>query len=100
MLVLVLSSPMSLMKRLSMSGKKSSSGKMSSWWASVMKPVVAQSAPPKPYRPSPVQDSKQRGSGGLLSRSVVHATGRDGEELGSAVLWNLWQEMVLCYMSN
>jgi hypothetical protein len=43
-------------KRLSMSGKKSSLGKTSSSWASVMKnsSVVAQSAPQKPYRLSPV----------------------------------------------
>ena len=48
----------------------------------------ADSAPQKPYRPSPVQDSKQRGLGGLLSRLAVHAARRDGKDLGSAVLWN------------
>ena len=42
------------------------------------------SAPQKPYRPSPVQDSKQRGSGGLLSQLTVHATRRDGEDLKTA----------------
>jgi hypothetical protein len=47
---------------LSMSGKKSSLGKTSSSWASVMKKpsVVTQSAPQKPYRLSPVQDRKRR----------------------------------------
>jgi hypothetical protein len=40
----------------------------------------ADSAPQKPYRPSPVQDSKKRGFGGLLSRIAVHAARRDGEE--------------------
>jgi len=48
----------------------------------------AGSAPQKPYHPSPVQDSKQRGLGGLLSQLVVHAARWDGEDLGSAVLWN------------
>jgi hypothetical protein len=65
-----------------MSGKKSSLGKTSSSWASVMNnsPVVAQSAPQKPYRLSPIQDHKRRGSGGLLSRLAVHAARRDGED--------------------
>jgi hypothetical protein len=74
-----------------MSGKKSSLGKASSSWASVMKKpsVVAQSAPQKPYRLSLVQDRKRRGSGGLLSRLAVHAARRDGEDgRGSAVLRN------------
>ena len=57
------------------------------------KSVVAQSAPQKPYHPSPVQDSKRCGFGGLLSRPAVHAASRDGEERSSsAVLRNLWRE--------
>ena len=64
-----------------MSGKKSSSGKNSSESVMTMKPVVAQSAPQKPYRRSPVQDHKRRGFGGLLSRLAVHAARRDGEDL-------------------
>jgi hypothetical protein len=65
-----------------MLGKKSSLGKTSSSWASVMKnsSVVAQSAPQKPYRLSPIQDRKRRGSGGLLSLLTVHAARRDGED--------------------
>jgi hypothetical protein len=44
------------LKRLSMSGKKSSLKKTSSSWASVMNKwsVVAQNAPQKPYRFSPI----------------------------------------------
>jgi hypothetical protein len=55
-----------------MSRKKSSLGKTSSSWASVMKNslVVAQSAPQKPYRLSPVQDRKRRGSRGLLEKNM------------------------------
>jgi hypothetical protein len=74
-----------------MSGKKSSLGKTSSSWASVMKnsSVVVQSAPQKPYRLSPIQDRKRWGSGGLLSWLAVHAARRDGEDCrGNAVLWN------------
>src|SRR3954466_12876923 len=57
------------------------------------KSVVARSAPQKPYHPSPVQDSKRCGFGGLLSRPAVHAASRDGEDRsGSAVLRNLWHE--------
>jgi hypothetical protein len=78
-------------KRLSMSGKKSSLGKTSSSWASVMKnsSVVAQSAPQKPYHLSPIQDHKRWDSGGLLSRLAVH-TARQKEEdgRGSVLLWN------------
>ena len=56
-------------------------------------PVVAQSAPQKPYHPSPVQDSKSTVFGGLLSRPAVHAASRDGEDRSSsAVLRNLWRE--------
>jgi hypothetical protein len=75
-----------------MSGKKSLLGKTSSSWASVMKnsPVVAQSAPQKPYRLSPVQDHKRRGSEGLLSRLAVHAARRDGEDCEAVV--------VVCYV--
>jgi hypothetical protein len=82
-----------------MSGKKSSLGKTSSSWASVMKKpsVVAQSAPQKPYRLSPIQDRKRRGSGGLLSRLAVHAARRDGEDgRGSAVLRNEEAMDVVC----
>jgi hypothetical protein len=51
--------------------------------------IVAQSGPQKSYHPSPVEDSKRLGFGGLLSRPVVHATSQDGKEPGSsAVLWN------------
>jgi hypothetical protein len=86
-------------KRLSMSGKNSSLGKTSSSWASVMKKisVVAQSAPQKPYRLSPVQDRKRRGSRGLLSRLAVHAARQDGEDgRGSAVLKNEEAVDVVC----
>lgn len=89
-------------KRLSTSGKKSSSGKWSSVsGVSVMnRSVVAQSAPQKPYHPSPVQDSKRRGFGGLLSRPAVHAASRDGEEpYNSAVRWNSVAEEALCCVS-
>ena len=56
-------------------------------------PVVALSAPQKPYHPSPVQDSKRCGFGGLLSRPAVHAASRDEEDRSSsAVLRNLWRE--------
>jgi hypothetical protein len=78
-------------KRLSMSGKKSSLGKTSSSWASVIKKpsIVAQSAPQKPYRLSPVHDRKRWGSKGLLSRLAVHTARQDGEDgRGSAVLRN------------
>jgi hypothetical protein len=78
-------------KKLTMSGKKSLLGKTSSSWASVMKKpsVVAQSAPQKPYRLSPIQDRKRRGSGGLLSQLAVHAARQDGEDgRGSEVLRN------------
>ena len=52
----------------------------------------ADSAPQKPYRPSPVQDSKQRGLGGLLSRLAMHVARRDGEEWSSSArLWN-WRQ--------
>ena len=47
-------------------------------------PVVAQSAPQKPYHPSPVQDSKRCGFGGLLSRPAVHAASRDEEDSSSS----------------
>ena len=57
------------------------------------KSVVVQSAPRKPYHPSPVQDSKRCGFGGLLSRAAVHAANRDGENhSSSAVLRNRWRE--------
>ena len=59
------------------------------------KSVVAQSAPQKPYHPSPVHDEevKRCGFGGLLSRPAVHAASRDEEERSSsAVLRNLWRE--------
>ena len=56
-------------------------------------PVVAQSAPQKPYHPSPVQDSKRYSFGGLLSRPAVHAASQDGEDRSSsAVLRILWRE--------
>jgi hypothetical protein len=48
--------------------------------------VVAQSAPQKPYHPSPVHDSKRCGFGGLLSRLAVHAASRDEEDSSSAAL--------------
>ena len=55
--------------------------------------VVALSAPQKPYHPSPVQDSKSCGFGGLLSRPAVHTASRHGEEHSSiTVLRNLWRE--------
>ena len=38
----------------------------------------------KPYHPSPVQDSKRCGFGGLLSRLAVHAASRDEEDSSSA----------------
>jgi hypothetical protein len=85
-----------------MSGKKSSLGKTSSSWASVMKKpsVVAQSAPQKPYRLSPVQDRKRRGSIGLLSRLAVHAARWDGQDgRGSAVLRNKEVVDVVCCVS-
>ena len=54
------------------------------------RPVVARSAPQKPYQPAPVQDSKRCGFGGLLSRPAVHAASRDEEERSSiAVLGNV-----------
>ena len=46
--------------------------------------VVVQSAPQKPYHPSPVQDSKRCGFRGLLSRLMVHAASRDEEDSGSS----------------
>ena len=47
----------------------------------------------KLYHPSPVQDSKRCGFGGLLSRPMVHAASQDGEDCSSsAVLRNLWRE--------
>ena len=55
--------------------------------------VVTRSTSQKPYHPSPVQDSKRCGSGGLLSRPTVHAASRDEEEhSSSAMLKNLWRE--------
>jgi hypothetical protein len=78
-----------------MSGKKSSLGKTSSSWASVM-PVVAQSAPEKPYRLSPVQDRRRWGSGGLLSRLVVHAVRRDGEDCEAAQSFRGRRQWWLC----
>ena len=51
----------------------------------------ADSAPQKPYRPSPVQDSKQRGSGGLLSQLAVDAARWDGEELVAARCSGTWR---------
>jgi hypothetical protein len=85
-------------KRLSMSGKKSSLGKTSSSLAFVMKnsPVVAQSAPQKPYRLSPVQDRKRRGSEGLLSRLAVHAARRDGEDCEAAQSFGGRRQWWLC----
>jgi hypothetical protein len=52
------------LKRLSMSGKKSSLGKTSSLLASMMKKwsIVAHSAPRKPYHLSPVHDHKRQGT--------------------------------------
>ena len=67
------------------------------------KSVVALSAPQKPYHPSPVQDSKRCGFGGLLSRPAVHAASRDGEDRSSsAVLRNRWreEEVVLVRLSE
>lgn len=80
---LVFPLPVMLMKRMSSTfGKKSLSGKESSessaFAAKRKKAVVACSAPQKPYRPSPIQDSKRQGSGGLLSQPAVHAARRDG----------------------
>jgi hypothetical protein len=85
-------------KRFLMSGKKSSLGKTSSSWASVMKnsPVVAQSAPQKTYRLSPVQDRKRRGSGGLLSRLAVHAARQDGEDCEAAKSFGGSRQWWLC----
>jgi hypothetical protein len=65
-----------------MSGKKSSSGKESS--VDVMSSVVAQKRSQKPDRPSPVQVHKRQGSGGLLSRRLVHAERGDGEGVAAA----------------
>ena len=48
------------------------------------KSVVALSAPQKPYHPSPVQDSKRCGFGGLLSRLAVHAASLDEEDISSS----------------
>jgi hypothetical protein len=64
-----------------MSGKKSLSEKSSSESVMKMKPVVAQSAPKKPYRRSPVHDHKRWGFGGLLFQLAVHAARWDGEDL-------------------
>ena len=67
------------------------------------KPVVAQSAPQKPYHPSPRIGLKRCGSGGLLSRPAVHAASRDGEDRSSsAVLRNRWreEEVVLVRLSE
>jgi hypothetical protein len=85
-------------KRLSMSGKKSLLGKTSSSWASMIKnsPVVAQSTPQKPYRLSPIQDRKRRGSGGLLSRLAVQATRRDGEDCEAAQSFGGSRQWRLC----
>src|SRR4051812_39074014 len=80
-----LSPMLRLPKRLSMSGKKASLGKTSSASPFVKKSmmkkrsVVARQHSQKTYRPSPVQDSKRRGSGGLLSRLALHAARRDGK---------------------
>jgi hypothetical protein len=97
--MLVLSSVRDMsLKRLSMSGKKSSLGKTSSSWASVMKnsPVVAQSAPQKPYRLSPIQDHKRRGSEGVVpARGARRKTG--WERLwGSAKLWRQEAVVAVC----
>jgi hypothetical protein len=91
-----------LLKRSSMSGKKSSLGKTSSSWASVMKnlSVVAQSAPQKPYRLSPIQDRMRRGFGGLLSRLAVHAAGRDGEDCEAAQCSGTKRQWMLCVVST
>src|SRR4051812_220694 len=51
----------------------------------------ADSTPQKPYRPSPVQNSKRQDSGGLLLRLAVHATRRDGEELLTAQCSGTWR---------
>jgi hypothetical protein len=59
-------------------------------------PVVAQSAPQKPYRLSPIQDRKRRGSGGLLSRLAVHAARRDGEDCEAAQSFGGNGGWVLC----
>src|SRR6266540_3611131 len=86
---------MSLMKRLLMLGKKSSFGKKSS--AAVVsseKPVVRENAPQKPDHPSPVQDRKRRGFGGLLSRLSVHAGRWDGKDLDDSAM--LWNEAITC----
>jgi hypothetical protein len=63
-----------------MSEKKSSSGKKLSVSMVKKRPVVTRSAPQKPYRLSPTQDHKRRGSGCLLSRLAVHAARRDGKD--------------------
>ena len=75
-------SPMS-MKRLAMSGKNRR-------WGRTRSQQSRECAPQKPDRPSPVQDHKRRGSGGLLSLLPVHAGRRDGEDLedGGARFWN------------
>jgi hypothetical protein len=88
-------------KRFSMSGKKSLLGKTLSSWESIMKnsSVVAQSAPQKPYRLSPIQDRKRWGSGGLRSWLAVQAARRDGEDCqSSAVLWNREAVDAVCYV--
>jgi hypothetical protein len=69
--LLVLSPPRDMsLKRLSMLGKKSSLGKTSSLWASVMTkwPVVVQHAPQKTCHLSPVHDHKRRG---MFQRPIV-----------------------------
>jgi hypothetical protein len=70
-------SPM-LSKRLLILGKKFLSEKISSASVMRMKPVVAQSAPQKPYALSPVQDHKRRGFGQwptAPARGARHKTG-------------------------
>ena len=59
------------------------------------KSVVAQSAPQKPYHPSPVQDSKRCGFGGLLSRPAVHAASRDEEDSSSSEMEPMAREGVV-----
>ena len=58
-------------------------------------PIVAQSAPQKPYHPSPVQDSKRCGFGGLLSRLAVHAANRDEEDNSSSEMEPMAREGVV-----
>jgi hypothetical protein len=74
------------------------SGKKSSLWASVMKnsSVVAQSAPQKPYRLSPIQDRKRQGYGGLLSRLAVHAARWDGEDSETAECSGTKRQWMVC----